>query len=301
MTFCSRVWGGSYPSTHWLPLWHAQAVRLGWTRGESPEPDQQVCQSRTDNRRRLPPLSSTYIQLPLCVLSDTTRMYLPFLAAMIGSPASLIALYRPEQYRSPLVALGSRGAPLTLRFLDAAGCCDRSFKASPAGTSFSMDLTKIYDEPAAANEVLRLRLQLQLQTPTGYVRTPESQGAVRTSNAVIITTVGCGQHYPRASQLVEHTAGGYGTLHGILPEVLRMLSLLTTVRCFYTGFLSEPPHCPRGNTCAGLSELLNFEALLEYGQSGRGNYPGFGLLVMLVLACAGWALDPRWPVPSRLL
>ncbi len=28
---------------------------------------------------------------------------------------------------------------------------------------------------------------------------------------------------------------------------------------------------------------------------------GFGSSVVLVLACAGWVLDSRWPVPSRLL
>ncbi len=35
----------------------------------------------------------------------------------------------------------------------------------------------------------------------------------------------------------------------------------------------------------------------------RFGFTGFGFLVVLVLvlACAGWALDSRWPVPSRLL
>ncbi len=34
---------------------------------------------------------------------------------------------------------------------------------------------------------------------------------------------------------------------------------------------------------------------------GLLGFTGFGFLVVLVLACAGWALDSRWPVPSRLL
>ncbi len=31
----------------------------------------------------------------------------------------------------------------------------------------------------------------------------------------------------------------------------------------------------------------------------RFGFTGLGLLVVLVFACAGWALDFRWPVPSR--